>query len=136
VYLANFGCIIFDFLIFKYNFFITSFTNFFTFDLSYLKLSLVHFKKFIKFNYHVFNYSRFTVSKSINKLAMRFKSAKPIHTNFLGFKIKCSGRFSRKQRASSYWFLLGSVPLNSTNAYIEYATHTVFLANSSVTIKV
>jgi ribosomal protein S3 len=54
----------------------------------------------------------------------------------LGFKIKCSGRFSRKQRASSYWFSLGSVPLNSVTATIDYSMYTVPLANSAITIKV
>lgn len=64
------------------------------------------------------------------------KYRKPSHASFLGFKIKCSGRFSRKQRASAYWFLLGSVPLNTVTAHIDYGTYTVFLANSAITIKV
>jgi len=61
---------------------------------------------------------------------------KPNHANFMGFKIKCSGRFSRKQRASSSWFLLGSVPLNKVTSFIDYSAYTVFLSNSAITVKV
>ena len=56
--------------------------------------------------------------------------------SFIGFKVQCSGRFTRRQRARSYWFAIGSVPLNKIMAPIEYSAHTVPLINSAMTVKV
>jgi len=99
----------------------------------YFKFSLVHYNRFLQFNYFKFNYSQF---KWINSFNIRLAHLKPVHAQFMGFKIKCSGRFSRKQRASSSWFSLGSVPLNKVTSLIDYSAHTVFLANSAITVKV
>jgi ribosomal protein S3 len=54
----------------------------------------------------------------------------------IGYKIKLSGRFSRKQRSSSIWFSFGSVPLNTIKSNIEYNAHSIPIKNSLITIKV
>ena len=54
----------------------------------------------------------------------------------IGFKFHCSGRFSRKQRASSLWFREKKIPLNTMTANIEYGFHTVPIRNSAVSIKI
>jgi ribosomal protein S3 len=46
------------------------------------------------------------------------------------------GRFKRKQRAGSYWFSKGNVPLNTITAHIDYAYFTIPLINSAITVKV
>ncbi len=45
------------------------------------------------------------------------------------------GRFTRKQRAASYWFSKGKVPLNSIDSFIDYAFFTIPLANSVLLLK-
>ena len=45
-------------------------------------------------------------------------------------------RFRRKQRAASYWFSKGKVPLNTINSLIDYAYYTIPLKNSAITVKV
>jgi ribosomal protein S3 len=47
-----------------------------------------------------------------------------------------SGRFRRKQRASSYWLSKGQVPLNTLEAFIDYAYYTIPLRNSAITVKI
>jgi ribosomal protein S3 len=54
----------------------------------------------------------------------------------LGFKMQCSGRFSRRQRASSIWFLYGSVPLSTINEKIDFASYSIPILNSKITIKI
>ena len=39
---------------------------------------------------------------------------------FSGYRIDCSGRFTRRQRASFYKFSKGSVPFNTFNAQVQY----------------
>lgn len=55
---------------------------------------------------------------------------------FKGFKVHCVGRFSRRQRASSYWFSKGKVPLNTISAKIDYGFFTIPVRNSAISVKV
>jgi len=50
--------------------------------------------------------------------------------------MQCSGRFSRRQRASSIWFSYGSVPLNTLKEKIDYAAYSIPIFNSKITIKI
>lgn len=70
---------------------------------------------------------------SSNFLKDRLQHVRKVVYNFLGFKIKCVGRFTRRQRAISYWISLGSVPLTRTSAVIDYAFYTIPLVNSAIT---
>jgi large subunit ribosomal protein L16 len=72
---------------------------------------------------------------SSNHLKDRVAHIRKMPFVFLGFKIKCVGRFTRRQRASSKWFSLGRVPLAQTSAVIDYGSYTLPLANSAVTLK-
>jgi len=65
-----------------------------------IKMILIHFKRFLKFNYDEFSHKMFLVHTGVNSLKERL--AQKQYSNFLGFKIKCVGRFTRKQRVSSY----------------------------------
>lgn len=125
-----------DFVITKYSLLSKNFWILNNFEIIYLKFGAFQYKRFLNFNYNALSYSLFTNYNKTNNLKNRLKTRKPLHSGFLGFKMRCSGRFSRRQRASSYWFSLGSVPLNSVNAFIEYASYTVTLVNSAITIKV
>ena len=55
---------------------------------------------------------------------------------FKGFKVHCCGRFSRRQRASSYWFSKGKVPLNTISSNIDYGFFTIPIRNSAISVKV
>jgi len=53
----------------------------------------------------------------------------------LGFHLKCSGRFSRKDRAVHKHVRLQKKPLNTFKGRLEYFVERIFLKNSVVTIK-
>jgi len=53
------------------------------------------------YHYNVISYSDFANNALINNIKERL-SIKNSGFNFLGFKVHCLGRFSRKQRATSY----------------------------------
>jgi len=81
----------------------------------------------------VYNYNY--LSAKVNKRFLR-KPNLGRYGNLIGFKFHCLGRFSRKERASSIWFRQVKVPLNTLNAFIDYAFFTVPLRNSSATVKI
>lgn len=98
------------------------------------KLGIFQFNRFLSFNFNAFSYNEF-YSRMLNFHHER-NNFKNLSIPFLGFKIHCSGRFSRKQRASSYWFTLGRISLNTIKASIDYASYSLALDNSLITIKV
>lgn len=55
---------------------------------------------------------------------------------FLGYKIVCSGRFTRKQIATYIWMKKGAVPLNSLSNIIKYSESKVRLKYGLCGIKV
>lgn len=95
---------------------------------SLIKFGIFQFKRFLNLNYNALSYSSMSGHNSSNNLTARMKKNVTSESIFLGFKIKCVGRFSRRQRATSYWVSIGSVPLNSVNACIDYDSHGVPLA--------
>jgi hypothetical protein len=70
------------------------------------------------------------------------KILKPVFKNLnenpliLGYKIGCSGRFSRKQRATYLWENAGNFPLNKLNAVIDYSYRQVTLKFGACGIKI
>ena len=63
------------------------------------------------------------------KQMMRYKA-------LTGFKIACSGRLSRRGRASHYVRSRGKNPLSKITAFVSYAFRSVVLKNSVCGIKV
>ena len=55
---------------------------------------------------------------------------------YYGIKVRCTGRFSRKQRAGYYCYQIGKVPLNSFDSFIDYDCSLAFLKNSVASVKV
>jgi ribosomal protein S3 len=53
-----------------------------------------------------------------------------------GYKFHFSGRFTRKQKAASLWFLKGSNSVSSTWANIDYGAYTITLRYSTCSLKV
>lgn len=105
-------------------------------SLSLMKMarySFVNFINFFDFQYTMFNYYSLAQFTAINNLKSRIKPYK--FSAFTGFKIQCLGRFSRKQRSTSFWFSLGTVPLNTVQASVNYGFYTLPLRNSAVTVK-
>lgn len=127
-----------------YNSIYTSKLSFFDliyFDLSYkissiyLRSLYINYNRYLKFNYWYYHYNWLINDFKMNYLKLRMKS----HTktnNLKGYKMHLTGRFTRKQRAASYWFSKGKVPLNSINEFIDYAFFTIPLSNSAITVKV
>lgn len=56
--------------------------------------------------------------------------------NFEGFKIDCNGRFSRRQRASSFSLKEGRLPFSSRNLFLDYCFTEVILKFGKCGIKV
>lgn len=127
-----------------YNYIYTSKLSFFTliyFDIHYktsfiyLRSLYINYNRYLKFNYWQYHYSWLINDFNMNHLKSRIK----IHTklnSLKGYKMHLTGRFTRKQRAASYWFSKGKVPLNSINNYIDYSFFTLPLHNSAITVKV
>lgn len=67
-----------------------------------IKFGIIQFKNFLNYNFNNFSYNMFLNKISVNPLKQRLSIAKKPFSNFIGFKIHCVGRFSRRQRASSY----------------------------------
>ena len=53
-----------------------------------------------------------------------------------GFKILCSGRFTRKQRSSFFWRDKGNLLYSNLFNFMDYNSYNVILSNSMCTIKV
>lgn len=53
-----------------------------------------------------------------------------------GYKITCSGRFSRKQRTTYSWKSFGSLGFSSMKSKLDYSYKTIALKYSSCTVKV
>ena len=91
------------------------------FDYIYIYYSFSNFFDFLKINKKKY----FNTIKDIYR----------VNSFILGYKMSFSGRFTRKQRASSIWFHQGFVPLNTIKGYIDYAFYTIPLKNSAISIK-
>lgn len=78
-------------------------------------------------------YTIWEVLKNINFLFRILMRKKRI---VRGYKIMCSGRFSRKQRATYNWKSFGSLALSTVKSKLDYSYRTIALKYSSITIKV
>lgn len=78
-------------------------------------------------------YTIWEVLKNINFLFRSLMGKKKI---VKGYKITCSGRFSRKQRATYSWKSFGSLAFSTVKSKLDYSTRTIALKYSSCTIKV
>lgn len=107
------------FTLFKTNVRLQSFTG--------IKFGIFQFRRFLMLNYNVLSYNQVSVESGANNLRSRLRSKSQISTTFLGFKFKCVGRFTRRQRAISYVVMCGKVPLNSVDACIDYDSFCVVL---------
>lgn len=72
----------------------------------------------------------------MNKLRARLFPTESFKGTIYGFKFHFRGRFSRKQRAGSFIFTRGNVPLTTVAANIDYGFATVPLDNSLVSVRV
>lgn len=96
------------------------------------------YSNFLKFNYFEFNHKLFSLVKTVNYMHSRLNELKRDFASnlFKGFKIHCLGRFSRRQKAKSYWVQAGTVPVNSFKENVDYGNYTVPIRNSLISIKV
>jgi ribosomal protein S3 len=78
-------------------------------------------------------YTIWEVLKNINFLFKILMKKKRI---VKGYKITCSGRFSRKQRATYSWKSFGSLAFSTVKSKLDYSYRTIALKYSSCTIKV
>jgi hypothetical protein len=103
-------------------------------DYCIFKYGIIHFTKFFKFSNKMINYESKLNETFLNSVKDR-SFIKPI-SNLLGFKIRSVGRFKRKQRATSFSILRGTVPLSTVKANIDYGYYSLPLKNSTITVKV
>lgn len=98
--------------------------------------------RYITFNFNRFilckywSYNEYIIAENIKYNSLKARIKKSIKGGLLGFKLKLSGRFSRKQRASLTWFSYGRVPLTTMNTIIDYDFFSAPIVNSLVTIKI
>jgi ribosomal protein S3 len=78
-------------------------------------------------------YTIWEVLKNINFL---FRSLMRKRHLVKGYKITCSGRFSRKQRTTYTWKSFGSLAFSTVKSKLDYSYRTIALKYSSCTIKV
>lgn len=111
-------------------------TDYFNVDLSTIKTASFFFNKVIIYNYWFYNMNWLHNSNVLNKLRARIYPLEPVKGSLYGFKFHFRGRFSRKQRAGSFVFSRGNMPLTTLSANIDYGFITMPLVNSLVSIKV
>jgi len=76
------------------------------------------------------------VTPLINKFR-KLKYLQGDKTNVLyGYKFHFSGRFTRKQRAASWWYIKGAIPASSMNYDVDYGYFTITLRYSACTLKI
>lgn len=78
-------------------------------------------------------YTIWEVLKNINFLFRTLMRKKRL---VKGYKITCSGRFSRKQRTTYTWKSFGSLAFSTVKSRLDYSYRTIALKYSSCTIKV
>lgn len=116
---------------------------------SFLFNKKASFSHLLKFSlYQVFGGSlnaNILTNYVVTKLSQRFKLFRVIDPLLrtltqleflLGFKVACSGRFTRKQIATYFWEKSGKLPLNTITQFIDYKYLTVTLKNSICGIKI
>lgn len=115
-------------------------------------LNKVDAKNIYFFNIYNLNFLNITVDAITNYLCLKLQKRyslnwilRPIlkdlnikvkQKNFLGYKIVCSGRFTRKQIATYMWMRNGSVKLNTITNLIKYSEARVRLKYGICGIKV
>jgi hypothetical protein len=111
--------------------------NHITYEPKSLKLSLFNYHRFLKYNYWKLNYKIVSLRSEYSFNYLKTRAKRNIKSsNYIGFKIQCLGRFSRRQRATCYTYRLGSMPLNKYRANIDYGNFIVPIRNSAISIKV
>lgn len=78
----------------------------------------------------------YTIWEVLRNINFLFKSLMKGKKLVKGYKITCSGRFSRKQRATYSWKAFGSLAFSTVKSKLDYSYKTIALKYSSCTIKV
>ena len=78
----------------------------------------------------------YTIWEVLRNINFLFKSLMKGKKLVRGYKITCSGRFSRKQRATYSWKAFGSLAFSTVKSKLDYSYKTIALKYSSCTIKV
>lgn len=115
-------------------------------------LNKIDFKNIYYFNIYNLNFLNITVDAITNYLSLKLQKRyslnwilRPIlkdlnikvkQKNFLGYKIVCSGRFTRKQIATYMWMRNGSMKLNTITNLVKYSEVRVRLKYGICGIKV
>ena len=94
-----------------------------------IKFGAFFFRRFLNLNYYVIGgYSaNAAIYKTTNHLRARIRPYETYACEILGLKIKCVGRFTRRQRSTSRCLVIGLVPLNTVEACIDYDSYGVVL---------
>ena len=96
-----------------------------------------YLQRFITYNFWLYNYYWLFSVNRLNKLRLRLFNLYYLQQPILkGFKFHFVGRFTRKQRAASIWFVEGYLPLNTVSSDIEFASYAIPLKNSLINVKV
>lgn len=98
-------------------------------------IGLFFFNRLVRYSYWRYSRSWLIEFNGLNKLKLRFLP-RPKGLGLLGFKVHLRGRFSRKQKASSLWYMRGQLPLTSVRSTVDYAFKAYPLRNSLVSVKV
>jgi hypothetical protein len=67
--------------------------------MQYFRYTQYYFNRYMQYNYWMYNTGLFSLTGKYNILKRRI--LKPQKGGLFGFKMQCSGRFTRRQRASS-----------------------------------
>ncbi len=78
----------------------------------------------------------YTIWEVLRNINFLFKSLMRGKKLVKGYKITCSGRFSRKQRTTYSWKAFGSLAFSTVKSKLDYSYKTIALKYSACTIKV
>lgn len=78
----------------------------------------------------------YTVWEVLKNISFLFKILMYRKGLVKGYKITCSGRFSRKQRTTFSWRKFGNLSFSSMKSRLDYSYRSLALKYSTVTIKV
>ncbi len=78
----------------------------------------------------------YTIWEVLRNINFLFKSLMRGKRLVKGYKITCSGRFSRKQRTTYSWKAFGSLAFSTVKSKLDYSYKTIALKYSACTIKV
>lgn len=87
----------------------------------------MHLARYLQYNYWMYVYGQIATNADYNNAHER-NNKRSRNAALLGFKVKCSGRFTRRQRSRGFWFSVGRAPLTAVKSIVDYGYYSFPIA--------